>query len=398
MADVRPFRALRPQPALAPRMITSPYDVLTDAEARALAQDPLSFVHVTRPEVDLPAGADPHGPAAWARARQNLDALVAQGALLLDEAPRYYVYAQRMGEHRQAGFLAATSVAEYDAGRIRKHELTRPDKEEDRTRHMEALDAQVGLVFLAYRARPDLRAVLEAAQAAPPLWATTSADGVDHAFFAVPAALEETVRAGFAALDALYVADGHHRSAAASRVHAARGDAASGWFLSGLFPDDALQIMAYNRVVHDLHGHTAAGLRALLAERFTLAPGAPRPGQAGRFSMYLDGAWTWLTPREPVEGDPVTRLDVSVLQDRVLAPLLGIDDPRRSERISFVGGIRGPEALQAAVDARGGVAFHLHPTTLAELFAVADAGQIMPPKSTWFEPKLCEGVVSRALR
>lgn len=398
MADVRPFRALRAAPSLAPRVITPPYDVLTDREARALAADPLSFVHVTRPEVDLPDGTDPHGPTAWHKAAENLAALRASGALILDEAPRYFVYAQRMGEHHQAGFIACCSVEEYDDGRILRHELTRPDKEEDRTRHMEALNAQVGLVFLAYRSHPDLARALRETLATAALWSTLRADGVEHAFFAVPDHLEDAVRQGFAALPALYVADGHHRTAAASRVFAARRDAPSAWFIAGLFPDDHLQILAYNRVVHDLNGHTVEGLRAALAERFHLSPGEPRPGRRGRFSMYLDGAWSWLDPKEPADGDPVSRLDVSLLQDRVLAPLLGIDDPRRSERISFVGGIRGPEALAQAVDRDGGVAFHLHPTSLGELFAVADAGQIMPPKSTWFEPKLCEGVVSRLLR
>jgi uncharacterized protein (DUF1015 family) len=400
MADVRPFRALRPRDDLAARVIAPPYDVLTEAEAAALARDPLSFVHVTRPEVDLPPGADPHGDGAYRKARENLDGLVGGGALVQDDAPSYLLYGQVMGSHRQVGVLAACSVAEYDAGTIRKHEHTRPDKEDDRTRHMEALDAQVGLVFLAFRAHPGLQAIVDRVVATPPAWRVTTEDGVEHALWAVPHADEAAVHGAFVEVGDLYVADGHHRSAAASRVHARRGDEASAWFLAGLFPDDALQVLAYNRVVHDLNGLSTDAFLDAVRQRFTIAPGGPRPARRGTFSMYLGGTWHELAPKPGVvdTSDPVASLDASILQDHLLAPILGIDDPRRSERITFVGGIRGPEALVDAVDGGAAVAFHLFPTGLDQLFAVADAGQVMPPKSTWFEPKLREGVAVRLLR
>jgi uncharacterized protein (DUF1015 family) len=403
MAEVNPFRAARPAPALAARVIAPPYDVLTAAEAAALAADPLSFVHVTRSEVDLPHGADPHSAAAYARARQNLDAMLANGTLVRDEQPRIYVYAQRMGGHTQAGFIALASVEAYDRGEIRKHELTRPDKEDDRTHHMETLDAQVGLVFLAYRAHAGLRAILDATVTTPPAWRVQTEDDVEHAFWALPEALTDAVQRGFAEAGDLYVADGHHRSAAASRVHARRGDAASAWFIAGMFPDDRLQILDYNRVVFG--APPIADLLDALAPSFEVhagdAQGPHTPSGPGEFTMYAAGRWYALRPRPDriQPRDPVAALDVSVLQDHVLGPLLGIHDPRRSERIRFVGGIRGVAALTAEVDAHpGAVAFHLHPTSLAELFAVADAGQIMPPKSTWFEPKLREGVVVHLLR
>ena len=399
MADVRPFHGLRPRDDLAAAVIAPPYDVLTEAEARALGVAPLSFVHVTRSEIDLPPGADPHGEAAYARARVNLEHLVSSGVLVADERPRLYLYGQVMGAHRQVGVIGACSVAEYDRGEIRRHEHTRPDKEDDRTRHMEALDAQVGLVFLAHRPHAGLSARIDRLVQSPPCWRVVTGDGVEHALWIVPEDETAPIRAAFAELDALYVADGHHRSAAASRVHARRGDEASAWFLAGLFSSDRLQILAYNRVVHDLNGHDPASFLAALAPRWEVAPGPQVPTEPGTYAMFLDGRWHALRPRPGVTDpdDAVARLDVSVLQDHLLGPILGIDDPRRSSRITFVGGIQGPSALEAAVRAQGGVAFHLVPTTLGQLFDVADAGEVMPPKSTWFEPKLREGVVLRRL-
>lgn len=400
MADVQPFRALRPRDDLAGDVIAPPYDVLSDAEARAIARNPRSFVRVTRSEVDLPPGTDPHADAAYARARVNLDAFVADGTLTLDPAPTYYLYGQVMGAHEQIGILAGASVAEYDDGRIARHELTRPDKEDDRTHHMDVLDAQVGLVFLAYRPTPALAALTAELSAAPPAWSVTTDDGVVHRLWPVPEGAVDRIRAAFAAIPTLYVADGHHRSAAASRIHAARADAASAYFLAGLFPSDRLQVLAYNRVVHDLAGATPEGFRARLAGAFTIRDdGRDTPARRGEIAMYLGGRWSTLEVRPEVRpSDPVGALDVSVLQDQVLGPILGIDDPRRSERITFVGGIRGTAPLARAVDDGAGVAFHLFPTSLDELFAVADAGAMMPPKSTWFEPKLREGVAVRRLR
>jgi uncharacterized protein (DUF1015 family) len=399
MADVRPFRAITPRDDLAPRVIAPPYDVLDDAEARALAQEPLHFVHVTRAEVDLPPGTDAHSEAAYAQARANLDRFLADGTLQEDGREGYWLYGLVMGAHHQLGVLGAASVAEYDDGRIRKHELTRPDKEDDRTHHMEVLDAQVGLVFLACRADADLAAFLDEVAASAPRWRVTTEDGVHHALWRVPDARTEELRAILGRLDRLYIADGHHRSAAASRVHARRRDDASATFLAGIFPDDRLQILPYNRVVLDRAGLSPEALRAAIAARFDLTPGDESPPTRGTVRMYLDGAWWTLRARSdlPLATDPVSRLDVSVLQDHLLAPILGIDDPRRSERIRFVGGIKPPSALKALADASGGVAFLLHPTTLHQLFDVADADLVMPPKSTWFEPKLREGVVSQRL-
>ncbi len=399
MADVRPFRALRPRDELAERVIAPPYDVLTEHEARALASDAFHFVHVTRPEVDLAPGTDAHALEAWQKGRDNLTALIEQGAMVRDLHATFYLYGQQMGAHRQVGVLAACSVAEYDSGLIKKHELTRPDKEDDRTRHMEVLDAQVGLVFLAYRAHEGLAAILDRITSAEPAWRVTTEDDVEHALWPAPADEVEGIQAAFAELDALYIADGHHRSAAASRVAATRQDAASAYFLAGLFPDNALQVMAYNRVVHDLNGHTPASFLAAVERRFEIRPGSAEPRARGVVSMYLEGRWHELTPRKGVvdDSDPVARLDAAFLQDHLLAPVLGIDDPRRSTGISFVGGIRGTSALELAVDEGAAVAFSLFPTGLDQLFSVADAGRVMPPKSTWFEPKLREGVAVRLL-
>lgn len=400
MADVRPFRALRPRDDLARRVIAPPYDVLSEDEARAIAEERVNFVRVTRSEVDLPAGIDAHSDQAYAKARENLDAFVRDGILSEDDAPTYYFYGQQMGEHRQVGVLAACSVAEYDRGAIAKHEFTRPDKEDDRTHHMEVLDAQVGLVFLTYRASPRLAELTRQCTAGAPAWRVTTEDGVEHALWPAPLDMVGDLQAAFGTLDTLYIADGHHRSAAASRVHANRGSDQSAYFLAGLFPDDALYVMAYNRVVHDLNGHSEEAFLELVRASFDVRPASgPVPELRGTFTMYLGGRWHLCTPREGVVdgSDPVGCLDVAVLQDRILGPLLGIDDPRRSTRISFVGGIRGHRALSAAVDAGAAVAFHMVPTGLDQLFRVADAGQVMPPKSTWFEPKLREGVVVRRL-
>lgn len=399
MAEVFPFRAITPPRAWAPTVIAPPYDTLDDAEARALARVESSFVRVTRAEVDLPEGTDPHDAAAYAAAKRNLIAFIEAGWLTEDAAPAYWLYGLDWQGQRQLGLLGGCSVQAYDVGDVRKHEHTRPDKEEDRAVHMEALDAQVGLVFLAYRANACLDGHLARLATAPPVWTVSTDDGVTHHLWRVPATETATLRDAVAALPRLYVADGHHRSAAASRVHAKRKDEASSTFLAGLFADDQLRILPYQRVVHDLNGHTPDRLRdAIAAAGFSLTEGATHPPAPGTFSMYLDGSWSTLRPSTALPADPVARLDVSVLQDRLLGPILGIDDPRRSTRITFVGGIRGIEALEASARRHRGVAFSLHPTSLRELFDVADAGEVMPPKSTWFEPKLREGVVSRWLR
>ncbi len=398
MADVRPFRALRPRDDLAARVIAPPYDVLTDAECRVLAADPKHFIHVTRSEVDLPLGADPHGESAWERARDSLLEMVADGTLVEDEEPTFYLYAQRMGSHTQVCVLGAVSVQEYDDGRIAKHEFTRPDKEEDRAKHMEVLNAQVGLVFLAHRPDAGVQEIVSVVTLSPPRWRVITDDHVEHAFWSVPHGTSEVLREAFARLGTLYICDGHHRSAAASRVHARRGTPESAFFLAGLFPSDALQVLAYNRVVLDLNGLSEADFLAAIGRSFeVMNSGPPAPAARGEFSMFLGNEWRTLRPRPGVvdEAGPVARLDASILQDHLLAPILGIEDPRRSRRIDFVGGIRGARALEDAVRAGAAVAFHLFPTGVDQLIAVADAGAVMPPKSTWFEPKLREGVVSR---
>lgn len=406
MSDIRPFPGLRARDDLAGRVIALPYDVVSEREARALvAENDHSFLRVTRPEVDLPLGTDPHAPVTYAKARENLDGFRARGWLQQDATPCFYVYAQTWRGRTQVGLMAACSVAEYDQGLIKKHELTRHDKEQDRVDHITALDAQTGLVFLAWRDRyPAARAALAQARILPPAWEVGTEDGVVHALHVVSdPAMVAALQAAFAEVDALYVADGHHRSAAASRVCATRGGlGGSDRFLAGIFPDTELQVLAYNRLVADLHGHSQQELLDAIAEHFELSPGVdPVPQGRGHWTLYLGGgSWIGLRARPGVvPADPVGQLDVSVLQDRVLGPLLGIADPRTDERVSFVGGIRGAHALQVAVDeGRAAIAFHLHPTGMDQLFAVADADRLMPPKSTWFEPKLRGGVVVNPLQ
>lgn len=399
MADVRAFRALRPRDDIADHVIAPPYDVLSDAQCRALARNRSCFVRVTRSEVDLPIGADAHGAEAYAMARSNLDALFADGILVRDDAPTYYLYGQVMGDHEQVGVIAAASVDEYDRGDIAKHEYTRPDKEDDRTHHMEVIDAQVGLVFLTYYPTDRLAALIDELTRAEPAWRVTTEDDVVHTLWPVPTDRVDDMAMAFGEVPKLYIADGHHRSAAASRVHANRGTDQSAFFLAGLYPADRLQVLAYNRVLHDLNGLTVAQFVAAVGERWTVLPGPPTPESRGELSMYLEGRWHTLRLREHLQSDdPVDGLDASALQNHLLEPILGIADPRRSTRINFVGGIHGSVALSKAVDDGMAVAFHLFPTGLDQLFQVADAGQVMPPKSTWFEPKLREGVAVRLLR
>ena len=399
MSRIHPFRGLRPRPDRASEVVAPPYDVLSEDEARAIVQDsPRSFLTVTRPEVNLPPGIDSHSAEVYAAARIALETHIAEGNLEQDEHPCFYLYAQRMGDHRQTALMALCSTDEYDAGTIKKHEFTRPDKEQDRVDHMLALEAQTGLVFLAYRQNAAVQAALQAA-VSEPLFSMTSADGVEHVLSRVSDAdsIARLVEA-FGGLDALYIADGHHRSAAASRVAAQRPG--SNRFLCGIFPDDQLYCMAYNRLVQDLAGFSPSGLLdAVRTAGFSVTPSeASMPSERGSMTMYLAGAWYLLVPSDVDASDPVACLDIQVLQERVLAPLLGIEDPRRDTRVGFVGGIRGPQYLQAEVDAgRAAVAFHMFATGLDQLFAVADADRVMPPKSTWFEPKLAGGVLVNRL-
>jgi uncharacterized protein (DUF1015 family) len=336
--------------------------------------------------------------------------MIAEGVLARDPRPAYYAYRLTMGEHRQTGIVAAASVAAYDADRIKKHEFTRPVKEDDRVRQIDALNAQTGPVFLVYRADPEVDALLAEVAAGTPDMDVTAADGVRHELWVIddPQRVER-LTAAFDTMEALYVADGHHRSAAASRVAAARreanpahtGEESYNYFLSVIFPHDQMQILDYNRVVRDLNGLSTEDFLARVAERFdfTQEEAPVRPREPGEFGMYLDGHWYRLRLREAYRSDdPVRGLDVSLLADHLIEPVLGISDPRRDERIDFVGGIRGLEALARRVDSGDwAVAFALYPTAIDALMAVADAGQVMPPKSTWFEPKLADGLVSHVL-
>ncbi|MCF7985104.1 MAG: DUF1015 family protein [Thiohalocapsa sp.] len=410
MSLITPIQGLRPAPSRAGDVAAPPYDVMSAEEARRMIDGrPWSFLHVSRPEVDLPPGTDPFSDAVYAKARENFERMLAAGVLRRDPEPRYYAYRLTMGGHRQTGLVGAASVAAYDNGRIKKHEYTRPAKEDDRVRQIEALSAQTGPVLLVYRAQAAIDEILARASAGAPDIDITAGDDVRHELWSI----DDTDRiarltGAFDALDALYVADGHHRSAAASRVAAARRaadpdpDAAHQYFLAVVFPHDQMRILPYNRVVKDLHGLDADRFLQRIAEAFRVEPSdVPfAPDKPAEFGMYLDGRWYRLAldPGRIPRDDPVRRLDVSLLQDQLIEPILGIADPRRDERIDFVGGIRGLDGLAARVDDGGmRVAFSLHPTRMQELMAVADAGEVMPPKSTWFEPKLADGLVSHML-
>ncbi len=401
MKLIRPFRGLRPDAVHAAAVIAPPYDVLSSDEARAAVKDrPLSFLHVSKAEVDLPVGTAASDEAVFRQARANWERLLG-GVLRRDERPSYYCYELTMGGHTQKGLVATASVAAYEAGHIRRHELTRPDKERDRARHIEALNAQTGPAFLTYRADPRITALLRASSGRP-ADIDVELDSVRHRLWVLSELkLVEQLSDAFNGLGRVYIADGHHRTAAARVVANTRGgeDGPHHWFLAVLFPDQDMQILNYDRVVADLNGHSTPEFLAELAKIFRVVPEpAPvRPRGAAEFGLYLEHQWYRLSYAGVLPGDAVARLDVSLLQDRVLQPLLGIADPRRDQRIDFVGGIRGPEALAQRVDANGGVAFCLYPTRLDDLMAVADQDQVMPPKSTWFEPKLADGLISYSL-
>jgi uncharacterized protein (DUF1015 family) len=381
-----------------------PYDVINTEEARALVEGNAdSFLHVVRPEVDLPVGVDEHADEVYAQARIGLDGLRARGVLVQEETPCLYLYKLVMNGHAQVGLVATWSVEEYDTDRILKHEHTRPDKEADRTRHVETLEAQAGPVFLTFPPIPAVTAVVDATLAGEPLFDFTAPDGIQHTVWRLdaPQAMVEAM----AGVEKVYVADGHHRSAAASNVRRNRREAgrltdddSAHWFLAVAFPTDQVQIQAYNRLVHDLGGRSADEfLRDLSAALTVEAADSGTPAGSAEARMYLDGRWHRLA-LEPTRDDPVARLAPQIVQDRVLGPLLGITDPRTDSRLSFVGGIRGTDALSQAVDAgRALAAFSLPPVTPRELLDVADAGLTMPPKSTWFEPKLRSGLFTHLL-
>ena len=409
---IRPFTGLRPVPNHTADVVAPPYDVLSTDEARVRAVGkPWSFLHISKPEIDLPVGTNPYAPEVYEKAVENLNHMLEKGILVRDPAPCYYVYRIIMGTHSQTGLVAAASVTDYDSNRIRRHEFTRPDKEDDRVRQIDALNAQTGPVLLAYPAAPAVDEILARASSSTPDADVTADDGIRHTLWVIrESEILARLTAAFDAMHALYIADGHHRSAAASRIAAARrsanpqhtGEESYNYFLSVIFPHHQMKIMDYNRVITDLNGlNTVEFLKRIEQEFSVQMSSAPvKPAKPGEFGLYLPGQWYRLEIRSELipTQDPVARLDVSLLQNYLISPVLGISDPRRAKRIDFVGGIRGLPELEKRVNSgEMAAAFALFPTRMEDLMAVADAGEVMPPKSTWFEPKLTDGLVSHVL-
>jgi uncharacterized protein (DUF1015 family) len=406
MATLLPFRALRPRPSEAVRIAAVPYDVVSTDEARALADgNPLSFLRVSRAELELPAGADPYAEDVYRRAAANFETLK-KSALVVEDEPSVYFYRLRMGAHTQVGLAACFSIDEYDRDVIRKHERTRRDKEDDRTRHMIALGAQTGPVFLTYKAASDVDAIADRVTKGAPLIDLTASDDVQHTLWRVGGADRDALVAAFGRIPSLYIADGHHRAASAARARtefrergltaASLGDGADySSVLAVAFPHNQVQILPYNRIVKDLGGLTPDGFLQSVRERFDLQPGPATPSRRGDIAMYFGGAWhTLRSKKRPDPADPIGALDVSVLQEGLLAPVLKIADVRTDKRIDFVGGARGAGELQKLVDGgKAAVAFSLFSVSVSDLISVSDAGAIMPPKSTWFEPKLRDGLL-----
>lgn len=407
MALIKPFRALRPLKEIVKHVAAPPYDVMSVAEARSMAEgNPFSFLHISRPEIDLPVEIDPHDESVYRKGQENLAGFIAGKTLLQDQEERYYIYRQKMGQVIQVGLVACASVDDYQSGLIKKHELTRADKEEDRVLHIDYLDANDEPVFYVYRNTAIINNLMSRLTESEPLYDFTTEDSVEHTIWAVSDnAVIRQIGEEFARIETLYVADGHHRSAAASRVRELRknvntnhtGDEEYNFFLTVIFPDNEMNVMAYNRAVKDLNGHTIVEFITLVGNKFDITPvsTAVTPARRHDFGMYLKGKWYALTPRHDLidEEDAVGRLDVSILQDQLLSPILGVRNPRTDQRIHFVGGSRGTEELVKLVDSdEYQVSFSLYPTSIDELMSLADAGKIMPPKSTWFEPKLLSGL------
>jgi uncharacterized protein (DUF1015 family) len=410
VAIIHPFRALRPQPAQAAAVSAVPYDVVNTDEARSLAGDnPLSFLRVSRPEIEMPEGTDVHGDAVYARAAANFDRLMKSAPLVIEDKPSLYLYRLRMDGRAQTGLVACCSVDEYDRDVIRKHERTRKDKEDDRTRHLLSLSAQTGPVFLTHRPSATVNERVNDLTAADPLFDFTAPDGVAHTLWRVPAAMNQALVEAFREIPLLYIADGHHRAKSASRAREtlrAKNAAHTGaeeynFFQCVLFPADQLRILPYNRAVRDLNQRSPEDFLTEIRRDFELRPDAdPTPERPGEFAMYFQGRWHGLKLKTHVTKriKAIDRLDVSLLQDLLLAPVLGIQDPRTDQRIEFIGGIRGAQELERLVNAgRAAVAFSLHPVSLDQLMEISDANEVMPPKSTWFEPKLRDGLLSHLI-
>ncbi len=413
MSMIRPFRGLRPRREFAADVVAPPYDVLNTEEARIRADGrPYSFLHISKPEIDLAVGTDPYDSSVYQKGADNLRKLMGENILMQDDTACYYAYRLVMGRQEQTGLVAVANVEDYDSNRIRKHEFTRPDKEDDRTRQIDTLDAQTGPVFLTYRHHPEVDEIIQSVTQKEPEYDLSADDGVQHTLWLISDHGQvEKLTTLFDAMDNLYIADGHHRSAAASRIAAMRknenpahsGNEPYNYFLSVIFPDNQMNILDYNRVVKDLNGLDVDEFIRKVATAFDIAESDEpvKPGHAGQFGMYMQGRWYRLdihADRLPGD-DPVARLDVSLLAKNLIDPILGISDPRRDKRIDFVGGIRGLQELEKRVDSgEMAVAFSLYPTSLSDLMAVADANEVMPPKSTWFEPKLADGLVSHLLK
>ena len=421
MVRVRPFRGLRPIPEKVSEVASPPYDVLSSQEAREKAKGhPYSFLHVNKPEIDLDPSIDLYNPRVYAKGRENLKRLIDLGILVQDEKPCLYIYKLRMGDHEQVGLVAVASVEDYIQNRIKKHENTRPDKENDRMTHIDSLNAQAGPVFLTYRAEKEIDSLIAQGMKKKPVYDFVGDYDIKHTFYVVDEeTLIQQIVEAFTRIDALYVADGHHRSAAATRVCEARmkknpkhtGDEEYNYFLSVIFPDSHMRILDYNRVVTDLGGMSTETFLSKIEEKFEIEiegcagckgcdDMAYRPKAVHNFGMYLNRQWFSLTAKEGTfdVSNPISCLDVSILQENLLSPILGIKDPRTDKRINFVGGIRGLGELTKLVDSgEYAVAFSMYPTTIQQLLDVADAGKVMPPKSTWFEPKLRSGIVVHML-
>jgi len=404
---IKTFAALRPPVELVAQVESVPYDTVDTEEARALAAgNPLSLLHISRPEIDFPKGTDMYAGQVYDKAVENLARFRKEKALVQEQKPCVYVYRQKMGSHVQRGIVTCCHIDDYANNVIRKHEKTRQDKEDDRTRHVKMLKANTGPVFLAYRDVSAVDAIVASVEKQEPLYDFVAPDGIAHTVWRVERDGDKLV-AEFAKIPVCYIADGHHRAAAAARAGmemkkanpSHTGNEEYNWFLAVLFPAKQLQIMPYNRIVADLKGASVNSFLDAVKQKFKVTANASaRPAGPRNVSMYLDGKWFGLSWDAQDETDPVSALDVSYLQNNLLDPLLGIKDPRTDKRIEFVGGIRGTDELVSRVQSgKGAVAFSMYPVTVDQMMAIADAGSIMPPKSTWFEPKLRSGLLIHVL-
>lgn len=412
MAVLRKFKAIRPKKGLEDKVASYPYDVLDSDEARELVKDnDYSFLHVVKPEVDLPQGTDLYSQEVYNKARENLERFIDDGVLTQEDHPRLYIYRQVMDGKEQYGIVGCVSVDDYDKDVIKKHEHTRPKKEADRIKHVDVTNVNAGPIFLTYRQRDIVDRLVEQVIQNDPVYDFTAPDGIQHTVWIMDDDVADKIISEFSGIDTLYVADGHHRSASAAKVANMRrkadpdhtGEEEYNYFLAVLFPDAQLRILDYNRVLKNLNGHTEDELFAALDGLFSvekIGDTPYKPAEKGEFGMYFKGAWYKLTakPEKTVKDDPVKSLDIAFLQDNLLSPFFGIENPRTSENIDFVGGIRGLKELERRVDSGDyQVAFAIYPTSIHELIRIADAGKVMPPKSTWFEPKLRSGLLIHSL-